>query len=102
MHVATRSLYSNQQRKVDTEDLPPSIPQSSMPALGVSGPSSSGSRIIQPRPGGPLLSPLKSTRPTPIYHRLKMSQPCTDIDDRLFRDFAMWNPSPLRLRTLSM
>ena len=99
MHVATRSLYSNQQRKVDTEDLPPSIPPSSMPALGVSGPSS-GSRINQPRPGGPLLSYLKPPRSTPIHRRLKVPEPSTDIDDKLLKDFCSVTPFSLEASNL--
>ena len=92
MHVATSSLYSNQQRKVNTEDLPPSIPLSSMPALGVSGPSSSGSRTNQPHPGDLLLSPVKPPCSTPIHCHLKMPKPSTDIDNQLLKDFCSAKP----------
>jgi hypothetical protein len=95
MHVATRSLYSNQQQKVDPEDLLPSIPQSSMPVLGVSGSSSSGSHTTQHRPSGPLLLPLKSACPIPNPCRLKPSEPFTKIDDQPFNKFCDVEPFTL-------
>ena len=98
--LPSRSLYSNQQWKVGAEDLPPSIPQSSMPALGVSGSSSSCSHTTQPCPGGPLLSPLKSARSTPIHHHLKMFEPSTDIDDGLLMDFCSVEPFSLEASNL--
>ena len=91
-----QALYTRiSSKKSILRTFPPSIPLSSMPALGVSSPSSSGSCINQPHPGGLLLSPVKPPRLTPIHRHLKMPKPSTDIDNQLLKDFC--RPKPFSL-----
>jgi hypothetical protein len=93
-HVATRSLYSNTQRNVNS---PPSIPPSSMPALVVAGFESD--THANPGPPRPPMSNPKPTRPTPRL-RSKKSEPPSRIDDQLLKAFCDAEPASLEAEDL--
>ena len=95
-----RSLYSNNQRKVeDTEASIPPIPQSSMPALGVPSFGGSASHKMHPHPPDvahvPMSAP-KLPRPAPTRRAAKRSEPSTAIDDRILQDF--YNAAPFSIK----